>query len=121
MNSRVKSAAGIRYNGATPRAIVPEPACFNKPLAYTDTLMLRTTLPVLALVAAVGTPVPAADVPEAAANHWAFKAPVRPAVPKATAWAKNPIDAFVQLRLEKEGVDPHVPWLYNFKLDFRFK
>lgn len=24
-------------------------------------------------------------------------------------------------QLEKEGVDPHVPWLYNFKLDFRFK
>jgi hypothetical protein len=24
-------------------------------------------------------------------------------------------------RLEKEGVDPRVPWLYNFKLDFRFK
>ena len=24
-------------------------------------------------------------------------------------------------KLEKEGVDPRVPWLYNFKLDFRFK
>jgi hypothetical protein len=24
-------------------------------------------------------------------------------------------------RLEKEGVDPRVPWLCNFKLDFRFK
>jgi hypothetical protein len=24
-------------------------------------------------------------------------------------------------RLEAEGVDPRVPWLYNFKLDFRFK
>lgn len=24
-------------------------------------------------------------------------------------------------RLRKEGVDPRVPWLYNFKLDFRFK
>lgn len=24
-------------------------------------------------------------------------------------------------RLEEEGVDPRVPWLYNFKLDFRFK
>ena len=23
--------------------------------------------------------------------------------------------------LEQEGVDPRVPWLYNFKLDFRFK
>jgi hypothetical protein len=24
-------------------------------------------------------------------------------------------------RLEKEGLDPRLPWLYNFKLDFRFK
>ena len=24
-------------------------------------------------------------------------------------------------RLQKEGVNPQIPWLYNFKLDFRFK
>lgn len=24
-------------------------------------------------------------------------------------------------RLSEEGIDPHVPWLYNLKLDFRFK
>ena len=24
-------------------------------------------------------------------------------------------------KLEAEGVDPRLPWLYNFKLDFRFK
>jgi hypothetical protein len=24
-------------------------------------------------------------------------------------------------KLEAEGVNPHVPWLYNFKLDFQFK
>ena len=24
-------------------------------------------------------------------------------------------------KLEKEGVDPRIPWLYNFKLDFRFR
>ena len=24
-------------------------------------------------------------------------------------------------KLEKEGVDPAIPWLYNFKLDFRFR
>jgi hypothetical protein len=24
-------------------------------------------------------------------------------------------------QLEAEGVDPRVPWLYDFKLDFRFK
>jgi len=24
-------------------------------------------------------------------------------------------------QLRRQGVDPHIPWLYNFKLDFRFK
>jgi hypothetical protein len=24
-------------------------------------------------------------------------------------------------RLQKEGINPQIPWLYNFKLDFRFK
>jgi len=24
-------------------------------------------------------------------------------------------------RLEAEGIDPHIPWLYNLKLDFRFR
>jgi hypothetical protein len=23
--------------------------------------------------------------------------------------------------LEREKVDPRIPWLYNFKLDFRFR
>ena len=41
-------------------------------------------------------------------NHWAFKTPVRPPLPrvKNTAWAKTPIDAFVLARLEKEGLAP---------------
>ncbi len=24
-------------------------------------------------------------------------------------------------KLENEGIEPRIPWLYNFKLDFRFK
>lgn len=32
-------------------------------------------------------------------------------------------EAFVNLpdKLMQNGIDPHIPWLYNFKLDFRFK
>ena len=43
-------------------------------------------------------------------QHWAFIAPVRPALPpvRETGWGRNPIDAFVLARLEKEGV-PHAP------------
>jgi mono/diheme cytochrome c family protein len=41
-------------------------------------------------------------------NHWAFIPPKLPAVPKVNnrTWAKNPIDAFVLARLEKEGLSP---------------
>lgn len=41
-------------------------------------------------------------------KHWAFEVPVRPGVPvlKTKGWAKNPIDAFVLAKLEKEGLAP---------------
>jgi mono/diheme cytochrome c family protein len=41
-------------------------------------------------------------------THWAFVKPVRPIVPevKHKAWVRNPIDAFVVSRLEKEGLSP---------------
>ncbi|HEY0714604.1 MAG TPA: DUF1549 and DUF1553 domain-containing protein, partial [Polyangia bacterium] len=44
-------------------------------------------------------------------DHWAFKAPQKPGVPSATdpAWAKNPIDAFVRARLDKEKLAPSPP------------
>jgi hypothetical protein len=52
-----------------------------------------------------------AEFPEAASvvlldkrDHWAFKAPVRPAVPAANGTA-NPIDVFVGARLAKEGLE----------------
>ena len=40
------------------------------------------------------------------AVHWAYAKPLRPAVPKSSAWAKNPIDAFVLARVEKEKLAP---------------
>lgn len=39
--------------------------------------------------------------------------------PEAKCW-KEQFEKLPQ-RLEKEGVNPRIPWLYNFKLDFRFK
>jgi len=43
-----------------------------------------------------------------AEGHWAFVAPVRPAVPKVAreSWVRTPIDRFVLARLEKEGLAP---------------
>ncbi len=41
-------------------------------------------------------------------RHWAFVAPVRPALPatRHKAWARNGIDDFVLARLEQEGLEP---------------
>ncbi len=43
-----------------------------------------------------------------AATHWSFQKIQRPAVPavKNRAWVRNPIDAFILARLEKEGIAP---------------
>ncbi len=45
---------------------------------------------------------------EPKAPHWAFVAPTRPAVPKVSdsAWVRNPIDAFILARLDREGLKP---------------
>src|SRR5438105_4386914 len=41
-------------------------------------------------------------------KHWAFKAPVRPKVPEAknARWIRNPIDAFILTKLDKEKLKP---------------
>ena len=46
-----------------------------------------------------------------AGRHWAYVKPVRPKIPavKTQGWVRNPIDAFVLARLEKEGLKPSHP------------
>jgi hypothetical protein len=46
-----------------------------------------------------------------ARKHWAWIAPVRPALPtvRDIRWARNPIDRFVLARLEREGLKPSPP------------
>jgi mono/diheme cytochrome c family protein len=41
-------------------------------------------------------------------KHWAYMKPVRPATPavRNAAWVRNPIDAFILARLEREGLAP---------------
>jgi mono/diheme cytochrome c family protein len=59
-----------------------------------------------------------AEWPESAAGgaakiekHWAFIAPVRPALPgvKNRAWARTPIDHFILAKLEQRGLSPSAP------------
>src|SRR5262245_19214893 len=44
----------------------------------------------------------------ASTKHWAYIKPVRPVAPrvKNQSWVRNPIDAFILARLEKEGLSP---------------
>jgi len=57
-----------------------------------------------------GAAVPAGEVepPRVASKHWSFQPIARPAPPtvKDAGWGRNPIDAFILARLEKEGVRP---------------
>jgi hypothetical protein len=55
---------------------------------------------------------PADEKPEAdPRDHWAFRPPVRPPVPKVrrAGWAGNPVDAFLAAEWEKRGLTPQPP------------
>jgi mono/diheme cytochrome c family protein len=59
-------------------------------------------------IAAIGKWIDAGAAFPAPRRHWAFVPPVRPATP-ATArpdWVRNPIDAFLLARLDREGLQP---------------
>jgi hypothetical protein len=68
-----------------------------------------TKIAVLSAWIDAGAPGPD-DAPAATqvARHWSYVKPVRAAAPAVdeTAWATNPIDAFVYARLQKEGLRP---------------
>jgi hypothetical protein len=75
-----------------------------------------TRTPRLLPVCLLALLVPAADageksIPERAREHWAFRPVRRPVVPevKDRAWVRNPIDAFILARLEREGLRPNPP------------
>lgn len=53
-------------------------------------------------------PAALAGAGESKREHWAFRAPVRPALPplKRRDWSRNPIDRFILARLDKEHLKP---------------
>jgi hypothetical protein len=53
-----------------------------------------------------GAKVPFEGTAVVKSSHWAFQPLKRPAVPAATAWSKNPIDAFVLARLKSANLEP---------------
>ncbi len=74
---------------------------------------------------AQGARAPADEQPERdPRDHWAFRPPTRPAVPSVgrEGWARNPIDAFIEVERERRGVIPQRPadrrvWLRRVSLD----
>jgi hypothetical protein len=64
-------------------------------------------LAVLSMSVSLSSPAIPADG-EPAEKRWAFRSPVRPAVPavKNSGWVRNPIDAFILARLEAAGLTP---------------
>ncbi len=74
---------------------------------------------------AQGAKAPADEQPERdPRDHWAFKTPVRPAVPVVanTEWVRNPIDAFIAAEHQKRGLTPQPladkrVWLRRVSLD----
>jgi hypothetical protein len=68
----------------------------------------------LLVLAAAFSPFAVADdyhIPPARKDHWAWKPPARPDLPRVTnrAWVRNPIDAFILAKLEAAGVAPAAP------------
>ncbi len=39
-------------------------------------------------------------------KHWAFTPPSKAPLPKASVWAHNPVDSFIESRLLREGLNP---------------
>src|SRR5579885_773897 len=95
-----KSADSLLFHAIKRDAELKMPPS-GKPLSAADIETVRKWID-------SGAPWSASAAPVAEATWWSFKKPVRPPVPavKDSAWVKNPIDAFILARLEKEGLRP---------------
>src|SRR5689334_1321263 len=88
-----------------PRPARPLPPPFDPP---EDILMRLAPRTWLCLAVLLASPLAAALADEPKDEHWAFRAPRRPELPKVkdAGRVRNPIDRFILARLEKEGLAP---------------
>jgi cytochrome c553 len=113
------SAAGLRKGGVSGKALVPGKPSASILLTRIKGHGGKPRMPIgFAPLSAAQTKVledwilAGAPMDEGGKQrHWAYTAPVRPELPvlKNGSWVKNPIDAFVRERLEKEGLKPSPP------------
>ncbi len=94
-----KSALMRRVTSRDARTLMPP----GRPLEPREIAVLRAWID-------AGAPWPSGEnrPGTASGTHWSFVPPRRPAVPavKDAAWVRNPVDAFVLARLEREGRKP---------------
>ncbi|MEX2288117.1 MAG: PSD1 and planctomycete cytochrome C domain-containing protein [Planctomycetaceae bacterium] len=120
---RLDAAALIRKGGENGAAIVPGKAA-ESPLIAAVTGEAGFQMPLdaeplkpeqialLRLWIDQGAVAPADEkIPPAPNEHWAYKQPVRPALPqpKRADWVRNPIDAFLAAEHEQRGLTPQSP------------
>ena len=90
----------------------------GEPLKPTEIAALKTWI-------SQGAKAPADESPERdPRDHWAFRPPVRPAVPELAnqTWVKNPVDALIGIEHQKRGLQPQPAadkrvWLRRVSLD----
>jgi hypothetical protein len=76
-------------------------------LIFPEITMFLSKWPIALILVCVALPLPA-RAEGINKTHWAYQKPVRPELPKVknSRWERNPIDAFVLERLEKEKLKP---------------
>ncbi len=93
----------VRYAAGVDDDFVMPPIGSGKPLSTVDVAILRAWID-------QGAHWPESSSRRKASNssHWAFKAPKRPPLPtpRDPTWVRNPIDAFVLARLERDSIRP---------------
>jgi hypothetical protein len=117
---RVDSAAFLLKGGRGGPAVVPGKAT-ESPLIealhgsdgvtrmpYKRTPLSRAEIGLLTTWVNEGAKAPVNENAGDGTMHWAFRPPVRPALPavKDASWVRNPIDRFILARLEKQGIRP---------------
>jgi hypothetical protein len=119
---RLDTAALVRKGGRHGPAVVPGNAAGSlliKRITDPDaqTRMPPQGLPLTEAQVALlrgwidrGAPAPPGEAPEEnPRSHWAFRKPVRPAVPLVPAGTRNPVDAFLAAERTKHGLPPTPP------------
>ena len=93
----------IRYAAGADDDVVMPPIGSGEPLSMADLAILRAWID-----QGASWPESSSRRKATKSGHWAFKSPRRPDAPrvKDTGWVRNPIDAFVLARLERESLRP---------------